>query len=649
MMEKNKKSWWILLGVLVVIALVLGGIILARGLMNRKAFNARPLVLIHQPLMMDSYQVGEGILIHATAREDQGLARMEVWANDQLVKAVDAEKPWPANLAISAYWIPDFEGKPQIVVRAISAASSAGQSTVQITVVQAENLTHVVSEGESLASIAADYGITPERLLDLNQGLEGDEPEEGEELIIPGGGSEPPSPPAAAEDDGDPPPLEGEVPLLGYAFPLLDIFASDPGNLTLRLEVPILRTWEEYDGLHCYVSLGDSLPQWYPDRDNEQATDEYFNPLDHGWWNTGGTLVGDSAPIISWPGDQPLTISFACVGVRGGTEALELGQIDLEIGPEEWDGSTVYHESDGEGGHLLLVTKITQLSGDPRNTPKYPDPDLPGPTNVRLNEEEGTLEWDYVPVEDEPIDGFRIYLNGTLQWSVDADARSTRLPPEWFRPPCAWIYTFGVTSYRIEFPDGPESDPPAEVDLEQPREGCMRLMRVTFLELQTFDLGEDGSHERRHGDVGPAYGTFYANEARVSFDQGYEGSGLDMPEGLRHNTTYDLAVVSGDPAWQFDGPNSIVSEVPFEGELQLGYVIMDRDNNPDDQLCDGFAYPIRDAYGQLDGYHQATMTSENGRCRVTFEYEPTEDSPVGERYVGAEPLPWIDLAGFYVD
>jgi hypothetical protein len=342
-------------------------------------------------------------------------------------------------------------------------------------------------------------------------------------------------------------------------------------------------------------------------------------------------------------------MSFACVGVLGGTEALEMGQIDLEIPPEEWGGSTVYHESDGEGGHLLLVTKITQLDGDPRNTPKYPDPNMPRPTNVHLNEERGTLEWDFEPDPEQPIDGFRIYLNGNLMWAVDEEDRSTRLPPEWFRPPCAWTYTFGVTSYRIEFPDGPESDPPEEFNLTQPREGCMRLMRVTFLELQTFDLGGDGDHERRHGDVGPAYGTFYANEAQVSFDHGHEGRGLDMVEGLRHNTTYDLAVVSGDPVWNFTGSNSVVAEVPFEGQLQLGYVIMDRDNNPDDQICEGFTYPIRDAYGALDGYHEDAMTSENGRCRVTFAYEPTEDSPVGERYAGAEPLPWMDLVGYHVN
>lgn len=646
MMDLNKRRWWFVMGAALLIVLVVGGIILGRVILNQRTFDTRPLVLIHHPLMDESFQVGDGILIQATAREDHGLARMEIWANDLLVKVVEGEKPWPTNMAIAAFWIPTYEGAQQIVVKAVSGNGSAGQSTIQVRASE-EDLVHVVREGEKLESIAEDFGVSLERLTDLNPELGGEEPEEGDEVLVPGGGSEPPAPPAPDGDDGgEPPPPEIGEPLMGFLFPRFDIFTPDPGNITLRLEVPALRTWEEFDGLHCYVSLGDSLPQWYPDLDNDQATDDYFEPRDHGWWSTEEFLVGNSAPIISWPGDEPLTMSFACVGDRGGTQALEMGQIDLEVPPEEWDGSSGYHESDGEGGHLLLETRVTQLTGDPRNTPKYPDPDLPGPTNVRLNEEAGTLEWDYEPDPEQPVDGFRIYLNGNLMWVVDEEARSTRLPPEWFRPPCAWTYTFGVTSYRIEFPDGPESDPPAEFDLTQPRENCMRLMRVTFLELQTFDLGDDGDHEHRGGDVGPAYGTFYANEAQVSFDHGAEGRGT---KGLSHNTTYNLALVSGDSGWHFDGSNSIVAEVPFEGQLQLGYLIMDRDNNRDDQICEGFTYPIRDAWGQLDSYFEGAMTSENGRCRVTFEYEPTEDSPVGERYVGAEPLPWISLAEFSTD
>jgi LysM repeat protein len=647
-MDKSKKRWLIILGVGLLIGLILIGVFL--GMLSRrgKALNSRPLVLIIDPDYGDEIQVGDGVIVHATAREDVGLARIELWINDELIDSRDAdvkEGPAPTNLTLVSTWLPTFEGEQQIIVRAISVDGVAGQSMVQLSVGAADELTHLVTEGETLESIAEDYGSSAEELSDLNPGLGGADPAPGDEIIIPEDDPGSGGAPGSGEDsDGEPPEAEGEEPLLSLGFQLFDFSATDDENVTLRLEVPGLRTWENFDNLHCYVSLADSLPQWYPDLDNNQATDDSFEAGVNGWWVTDGILVGSAAPIISWPANQPLPLSVACVGVSGGTQALELGVIALEIPNDEWDGIRHGYESDGEGGHLFMDIQVTQLTGNPRYTPKYPDPLMTRPTNVRLNPENHTLDWDFEAAEDEEISGFRIYLNGNLQWTVPADARSTRLPPEWFRPPCAWTYTFGVTAYLINFPDGPESDPPSTVDLEQPREECMRIMRVSFLELETFDLGDDGRYEDRHGDVGPAYGTFYANDASVSFDHGHEGRGLDMPEGLQHNNTYNLAELSGDVAWHFDGSNSIIAEVPFEGEMWLGYLIMDRDNNPDDQICQGVYLPI-----DLDGYHRDSIPSENGRCLVTFEFEPTEDSPVGDRAVGREPLPWIDLASYFLD
>ena len=662
-MEANKKRWLIVLGGVFLIGLIMIVLVLGWFARRGEAFESRPLVLIHEPATGDQSQVGSSFVVHATAREEQGLSRIELWVNDQLIESQESaeEDISPTNMTLLSGYTPTYEGEHLIVVRAISSQGISGQSSIAVRVSLAEDLTYIVEEGDTLESIAIDYDTSPEELIDANPDLGEGGPEAGDELIVPGGepaGEEEPVP----DDEGSDAPLpEGDEPLIGWTLPFWFFTGDgdDSDNVTLRLEVPALRTSEGFTSLHCYVSLADSLPQWYPDWDNNQSTDESFEAGTDGWWITEDALEGDAAPLISWPVDQPIPFSIACVGVSGGTEALEFGVIDIEIPPEQWDGNRQDYETEGEGGHLFLQVKVTQTSGDPRYAPKYPDPDMTKPTNVRLNDEEQTLEWDYLPEEDEEaIDGFRIYLNGNLQWSVSAEARSTRLPSEWFRPPCAWTYTFGVTAYRIEFPDGPESDPPSTVDRDQPREECMRIMRVTFVELQTFDLGGDGRYEDRHGDVGPAYGTFFANHANVSFDHGHEGRGLDMPEGLRHNTTYNLAEVSGDVAWHFTGSNSLVTEVPYGGELHVGFRITDRDTGSchdsgdrgcDDLICDGAVFPIQDIYGQLDGLHRETITSENGRCRVTFEYEPTEDSPVGERYIGAEPLPWVDVVEFYID
>ena len=405
-MDKNKKRLLVIMGVVLLIGLILLGIFLGQLSRRGKALNSRPLVLILDPGYGDQVQVGEGVIVHATAREDVGSSRIELWVNDRLIASQEAdntEELAPTNLALVSTWLPTFEGEQQIIVRAISTDGIPGQSMVQVAVVAAEELTHLVEEGETLDSIAEAYGSSAEELSDLNPGLGGGDPDPGDAIIVPDGepaGDEEPGPGGESGAE-DPPEPEGEEPFVGLFFQLFQLFNPDPGNVTLRLEVPELRTGENFDSLHCYVSLADSLPQWYPDRDHNQATDESFTPGDNGTWITAGILDSESAPLISWPADQPLPLSIACVGVSGGTEALELGVIALEVQPDEWDGIRHGHESDGEGGHLEVAIQVTQLTGDPRNTPKYPDPLMSKPYNVRLNETDNTLEWDFDAAEGE--------------------------------------------------------------------------------------------------------------------------------------------------------------------------------------------------------------------------------------------------------
>jgi hypothetical protein len=358
---------------------------------------------------------------------------------------------------------------------------------------------------------------------------------------------------------------------MSFPFGVFELFTPDAEQVTLRLEIPRLRTWEPYDGLHCYISLAGSLPQWYPDLDQDQATDESFPALDHGWWETAPNLEGSSAPVITWPGDGPLPLTVSCVGIAGGgTEAVELGQVALEIPPEEWNGIQQNVSLDGEGGHLLITYRVTRLESMPRGVPMFLDLDMTPPINADLNDRRRSLTWDYFPEPDEEeIDGFRIYLNGNLQWVESVDSRETGIPYEWFYPPCGSTYTFAVTAFRIGYPDGPESLPSIDI-LHQPLEGCTREIHITFLTLETFDLGGDGSHEDRHGDVGPVYGHFFANEKQITFNGGTEGPGLDMPNGLSHNTTYDLSEMSGDRTWRFSGMNGTIVDVPVGGSFEFG-------------------------------------------------------------------------------
>lgn len=670
-MNKANCSRWgaglVLVGLVLACVLAFG---LAYSSGRARAFNSRPLVLIHNPVHHDQVTAGNGVVVHATARSDNGLTRMELWAGDRLV-AVHAAPGGvtPANLTLSSAWTPQVVGSQALIVRAYSADGTDGQTMVMVTVSESGDGgrgAYIVQDGDTTASIAEEHSTTPEELADLNPGLDPGGPAPGDSLSVPD--SEPPAEevPAPSEDGGEAPALEGDPPGSTGLFELLfgmspfGLSGEEAGALALRLEIPTLHTGEAYDGLHCYVGLAGGAPQWYPDADNDQSTDESFALLGSGQWDAGAYLDGETAPVITWPGDQPLPLDVSCVGITaGGTDALELGRVELSIPPEQWDGVIREVEVSGAEGSYEFGYRVTRTGSIPRTVPMYLDPDMTPPYDARLDERRISLRWEYQPGPDEePIDGFRIYLNGNLQWVEPPDARESGLPYEWLNPPCDTTYTFAVTAFRLGFPDGPESLPAIAI-LNQPEADCIREIQITFLTLETFDLGGDGRYEDRHGDVGPAYGHFFANEQQITFSGGDLGPGLDMPNGLRHNTVYDLGEMSGDPGWHFSGMNSTVVDVPENGTFEFGFHIMDQDSGRcrdsddpgcDDPICDGLSFSYdNNIPGEFDRIHEGALTSENGRCRVTFQWGPAFGSPVGSGTEGWEPLPWISVEELTID
>ncbi len=211
------------------------------------------------------------------------------------------------------------------------------------------------------------------------------------------------------------------------------------------MEVLSLETDEGYESLYCYVSLADRSPQWYPDRGFDQTTDESFDALGGGSWDAAAELAGDKAIVALWSGDQDLPVEATCVGVRnGGSDAVELGQLALRIPPKQWDG--IVRSARSEGGERVFDTEywveyeeLEYLELDPSMA--VPDP-------VWLDERRQSLRWEYEPImEPEPqerIDGFLIFLNDALVWSTNHGTFESRLPEQWFYPPCGTEYEFRV-------------------------------------------------------------------------------------------------------------------------------------------------------------------------------------------------------------
>lgn len=653
-----QKRWIRGLGIVLLLLLTVATLL---WIGQRRAFENRPLVLIQSPLPFEEIRAGEALLLHSVARSQEGLIEMRVWINDQLVFEEDGpEDGTLSNLTISESWVPRSKGEQLLIVEAIGANGARGQASLTFLVSEGQmGLTHIATEGETLADIAASYGSSPQEISEANPSLGGGNPASGDEVSIPeeDGPPAPFDPPYTGEDEDEPPLAEIPAPdeilfLWGNLADFLN-FQEATERLTLKLEISELQSSDIHDRLHCYLSIGDSPPQWYPDLDNDQASDESFEPLGEGFWDTAAGLYGAESPLFTWPGNQELPFSVSCVGVAGSLEALDLGQVALSIPPEEWDGTLQEAYASGPDGEFRFSFLISRSDEASRSVPLFLDLDMTPPSNVRLDEDGAALVWDYEPAEDEEaIHGFRIYLNGNLQWIEAPDARESRLPYEWFHPACGSRYSFSVTAFRVGFPDGPESLPGLAF-VETPAEDCTREIMIQFVSLETFDLGGDGRYEDRHGDVGPAYGHFYANESLISFDGRGSASGVDLPLGLSHNTFYDLSEMSSDLGWDYSNPNFLIVDIPEGGGLEFGFLIMDEDSgrcrDSDDPGCHdlicSWDSPIHhEVYaGYWDRLNEGTNTSDDGRCSLAYEWGPAYGSPVGTGEAGGEPLPYIYL------
>lgn len=693
---------------------------------SNRALQSMPLVLIHSPLNREHFQVGEGVNIHATARGSRGLRSVELWVNDTFVDLQDAPADGPTNsLTFSGSWLATTAGSNVVIVRAIAADGTAGQASVVIEVSEREGEVaglHTVRQGDTLRSIAEEYDVDPDLVELANPGLDPNDLGPGDEIYIPDP-DEPPAddppadaPPADAPPPGDPPPPEGDAPGSGLSGlgllddltiqpvgdlvlqPLRDFFADllgterEEDQVRLQLELLTLTTSTPFEELYLYISYGDFPQHRFPDEREDLGLGGSIRILST---EADGTTLWDlsaateiaAMPLFGWRRNQNLPFSLTLVGViEGGTDDVPI-YFDVEIPPENWTGMPLSGSAVSDGGdyNFAFTYSISQLL-EGIGFEAYTDHSMTPPENARFDLRRPSLRWDYNPRPDEePIDGFRIYLNNSLLWVEPARARESRLPPEWLNPPCGTTYTFAVTAYRVGIPDGPESLP-AETTLQPEAENCQREVLITFTELETFNLGGDGRRPPHRGDVGPVYGHFYANDQRIEFNtnpgRGTWGGTLgDDPDGFYHHTRYNLAELAANPDWHFVGrpsmllliPDEVIGwigpeptawgpsllvEIPEDVSFQFGFEFWDEDygrcRRPSDPGCDDL---IAEASHQinrleeLDHHREGVLAAYNGRCQVRYVLGPAPGSQVGSGVEGQKPLPWIILEdyGFEVD
>ncbi len=636
-LESKKISRRRLVLALILIGLLLLAILAGLIIFNRlesKAIKDHPLVLIQTPENRDRVDLGQEVSLHATARSQNGIARIELWADDAFVIAHDTPEDQILSPAVlHTYWEPVTAGPHTLVVQAISNSGVRGQATVTI----------YTQEG-MIAGVDADTDIEP-------VSLSLDEDTESGTGAAPGGSAPSPggAPPGSGDDVRDlldddpsePEPVDEPEP------------SADGGEPTaLKVEILALETMESYEGLHCYVSFGESgeaTSQWYPDFDGDQATDDSFPTSDGRNWDVEPYLSGDAVPFIIWPEDQALGINITCVGMAdGGMSAPELGQVNLIRRPETWDAITRRVISEGGEGSYTIDYRISKEGEtSEERVAKEIDPDMTVPTNLHIQnwvnpfgEHVGqSLMWDYEPGDDElPIDGFIIYLNGTMQWTEPAEKKFSDVPSQWFRPPCGETYEFTVSAYREHPVTGYESYPSEGLSFYTADVGdpiCIQTYLFSFNTMTTGSLPEGGLYNGM-------YGSFYVNDESVDFDGRCEGSGICGQVGLYENYEYDLHSTT---SYLGNGPTQFLITQGDDHTLHYGYEVRTTytrglGQSSTGRFCYGEGYiDWIDLVGMIDPIFEHTMTSDGpvrDFCQVTYTIEPLGSGPSVQP---GQPLP----------
>jgi len=363
------------------ILLVIGGAAFFL-LRDRGPRSQGPAVTIRAPQFGEQLTANQSMIVHAMAEDFRGVARVELWVDQQLLSVQTSQLPEGSTpFPLTYNWYPEQAGSHLLVVRAYNRAGGTGQATVRVEAMANDRgtaqMSYQVAEGDTLASIATRYGLTPEGIASENPGLT--------EPLTPGGAisiSLPPTDPEGipADEPGAPEPLPGEEPPdpLGVParLPLSDLLSRLPFSRTgasagtwIEVEVLSLEVDKEYDGVYCYYSLAGAPFERVP-------ADGYFAGLGERRWGIEEAMGGDRTRVVVLPDEtDTLDLNGNCMGYRStgaGGEAFDLGTLTISHTLAEADGTTILKEINGRDGWFRVGYGLHEIPSAPSGPPPRP-------------------------------------------------------------------------------------------------------------------------------------------------------------------------------------------------------------------------------------------------------------------------------------
>ena len=101
------------------------------------AVEARPVVLIGSPAQGAEVQVGEAVLVQATARDQTGVVRVELWVDSQLYESQGSTLPdGTSNFPLVTRWEPTSPGTHTLAVRAFNGEDARSYVSLSVEAVE---------------------------------------------------------------------------------------------------------------------------------------------------------------------------------------------------------------------------------------------------------------------------------------------------------------------------------------------------------------------------------------------------------------------------------------------------------------------------------------------------------------------------------
>ncbi len=126
-----------------------------------------PLVIIRQPVSNSTAYVNHPMMIIADALDPDGIVRMELWADDQLVQYEVVESS--SQYQFMGSWVPAAEGSHSLFVRSYNQKQEVNQSN--LIAVDVTPLSYIVDAGDTLESIADATSLDTAALIEMNPQL----------------------------------------------------------------------------------------------------------------------------------------------------------------------------------------------------------------------------------------------------------------------------------------------------------------------------------------------------------------------------------------------------------------------------------------------------------------------------------------------